>query len=61
MYGLRKGLKYIAYLMPFIPFSQYGIVILYKALFVRTWGTTKTIHGFTVKSSEVPTIKQAKR
>jgi cellulose synthase/poly-beta-1,6-N-acetylglucosamine synthase-like glycosyltransferase len=61
MYGLKKGLKYIAYLMPFIPFSQYGIVILYRALFVRTWGTTKTVHGFTVKSSEVPTIKQTRK
>ena len=61
MYGLKKGLKYIAYLMPFIPFSQYGIVILYKALFVKTWGTTKTVHGFTVKSREVPTIKQTQK
>jgi biofilm PGA synthesis N-glycosyltransferase PgaC len=61
MYGLKKGLKYITYLMPFIPFSQYGIVILYKALFVRTWGTTKTVHGFTVKSNEVPTIKQTQK
>ena len=61
MYGLKKGLKYTVYLIPFIPFSQYSMVILYKALFVKTWGTTKTVHGFTVRTSEVPTIKQKQK
>jgi cellulose synthase/poly-beta-1,6-N-acetylglucosamine synthase-like glycosyltransferase len=62
VHGLKKGLKYIAYLMLFIPFSQYGLVVLYKALFVKTWGTTKTVHGFMAKSSEeIPTIKQTQK
>jgi cellulose synthase/poly-beta-1,6-N-acetylglucosamine synthase-like glycosyltransferase len=57
IHGVRTGLKYAAYLLPFIPFSQYGGVILYKALFVKTWGTTKTVHGFMARTSEIPTIK----
>jgi biofilm PGA synthesis N-glycosyltransferase PgaC len=58
----RKGFKYAAYLLPFIVFSQYGTVVLYKALFVRTWSTTKTMHGFMRKEtiSQTPMIRQTK-
>jgi cellulose synthase/poly-beta-1,6-N-acetylglucosamine synthase-like glycosyltransferase len=54
VHGLRKGLKYIAFLVPFIAFSQYGAVVLFKALFVKTWGTTKTVHGFMAKNVKLP-------
>lgn len=47
--GLKDGLRQAVYLLPFIAFSQYGLVVCYKALFVRSWSTTKTIHGFTAK------------
>ena len=42
----RNFFRHVCYLLPFVVFSQYGLVILYKAFFVRTWGTTKTRHGF---------------
>jgi cellulose synthase/poly-beta-1,6-N-acetylglucosamine synthase-like glycosyltransferase len=47
--GLKDGLRQAVYLLPFLAFSQYGLVVCYKALFVRSWGTTKTVHGFTTK------------
>jgi poly-beta-1,6-N-acetyl-D-glucosamine synthase len=59
----RKGFKNAAYLLPFIVFSQYGLIVLYRALFVRTWATTKTIHGFMAESAPhdalPPTINQS--
>jgi hypothetical protein len=48
--------KHVGYLFPFIVFSQYGLVILYKAFFVRTWGTTKTRHGFMTETPLNETI-----
>jgi biofilm PGA synthesis N-glycosyltransferase PgaC len=61
VHGLRKGLKHAGYIIPFIPFSQYGLVVLYKALFIRTWGNTKTLHGFAARKSEMPALQQAQK
>ena len=52
----RNFFRHACYLLPFIVFSQYGLVILYKALFVRTWGTTKTQHGFMSETPSNETI-----
>jgi cellulose synthase/poly-beta-1,6-N-acetylglucosamine synthase-like glycosyltransferase len=41
----RQGFRYALYLIPYIAFSQYAVVVLFKAFFVRSWGTTKTKHG----------------
>lgn len=49
-YGL-KGLKYSAYLVVYNPFSLYVYITFLKALFVKSWGNTKTMHGF-VKHSD---------
>jgi cellulose synthase/poly-beta-1,6-N-acetylglucosamine synthase-like glycosyltransferase len=49
-YG-RKGLKYASYLLVYNPFSLYVFVIFLKGLFVKSWGNTKTMHGF-IKESE---------
>jgi len=57
VHGLRKGLRQSLLLLPFITFSQYGLVVLFKALLVRTWGTTKTVHGFMSATSDAPVIK----
>jgi cellulose synthase/poly-beta-1,6-N-acetylglucosamine synthase-like glycosyltransferase len=50
-YG-RKGLEYSAYLILYNPFSLYYFVTFFKALFVKSWENTKTIHGFT-KEAEI--------
>jgi biofilm PGA synthesis N-glycosyltransferase PgaC len=57
VHGIRKGLKQSLLLLPSIMFSQYGLVVLFKALLVRTWGTTKTVHGFMSATSDVPVIE----
>jgi cellulose synthase/poly-beta-1,6-N-acetylglucosamine synthase-like glycosyltransferase len=49
-YG-RKGLKYAPYLAFFNPFSLYICVTYVKAIFVKSWGDTKTAHGFITKST----------
>lgn len=56
VHGIKGGMRHVVYLLPFIAFSQYGLIVCYKALFVRTWGTTKTVHGFTQKVSTPLTI-----
>ncbi|HJT47091.1 MAG TPA: glycosyltransferase [Nitrososphaeraceae archaeon] len=57
----KKGIKYIAYIPLYIIFSQYSLVITLRGFFVKSWGATKTTHGFTVKedkkSLEVENIK----
>jgi cellulose synthase/poly-beta-1,6-N-acetylglucosamine synthase-like glycosyltransferase len=42
-----KGLQYIPYLPVYNVFSQYCFVTYIKAFFVKSWGSTKTEHGFT--------------
>lgn len=49
-YG-RQGLKYAPFLALFNPFSLYTFVTYMKALFVKSWGDTKTAHGFVTKGS----------
>jgi cellulose synthase/poly-beta-1,6-N-acetylglucosamine synthase-like glycosyltransferase len=44
-YGAR-GLKYAAYLPVYNIFSLYNISALIKGLFVKSWNSTKTVHGF---------------
>lgn len=48
-YG-RKGLKYASYLILYNVFSLYYFVTFFKALFVKSWENTKTIHGFTTET-----------
>jgi cellulose synthase/poly-beta-1,6-N-acetylglucosamine synthase-like glycosyltransferase len=50
-YG-RQGLKYAPFLVLFNPFSLYTFVTYMKALFVKSWGDTKTAHGFVTKGSD---------
>jgi poly-beta-1,6-N-acetyl-D-glucosamine synthase len=45
-YG-RKGLNYSLYLTIYIAFSLYFFVAYIKSFFVKSWGNTKTLHGFT--------------
>jgi biofilm PGA synthesis N-glycosyltransferase PgaC len=56
----RKGIRYAIYLVPYIVFSQYSLVVLFKAFFVKSWGTTKTTHGFTSEKSEINVLNQSK-
>jgi cellulose synthase/poly-beta-1,6-N-acetylglucosamine synthase-like glycosyltransferase len=60
VHGIAGGLRHAVYMLPFIAFSQYGLVVAYKALFVRTWGTTKTIHGFTRKATNDITVENSR-
>ncbi len=48
----RKGIKYLAYIPPYLIFSQYVLVITIRGFFVKSWGTTKTTHGFMVKKEK---------
>jgi cellulose synthase/poly-beta-1,6-N-acetylglucosamine synthase-like glycosyltransferase len=48
----RKGIKYVAYIPLYIIFSQYVLVITIRGFFVKSWGTTKTTHGFMVKEDK---------
>jgi cellulose synthase/poly-beta-1,6-N-acetylglucosamine synthase-like glycosyltransferase len=50
-YG-RQGLKYAPFLALFNPFSLYTFVTYMKALFVKSWGDTKTAHGFVTKGKD---------
>lgn len=50
-HGIR-GMKYIPYLPIYNVFSQYSFVTYVKAFFVRSWGNTKTEHGFTTDSKK---------
>jgi len=57
VHGLVKGLRQSLLLLPSLIFSQYGLVVLYKATFVRSWGTTKTVHGFMAATSDLPGVE----
>jgi hypothetical protein len=46
MYG-KKGVRYILYIPIYNIFSLYFFVTFIKAFRVKSWGTTKTMHGFT--------------
>jgi cellulose synthase/poly-beta-1,6-N-acetylglucosamine synthase-like glycosyltransferase len=45
-YG-KNGIKYAIYLPIFIPFILYVFVTFIRALGIKSWGNTKTTHGFT--------------
>jgi poly-beta-1,6-N-acetyl-D-glucosamine synthase len=47
-YGL-KALRETGYVALLIPFSFYWYVTLCRAFFVKSWASTKTTHGYTVK------------
>jgi poly-beta-1,6-N-acetyl-D-glucosamine synthase len=55
-YGAR-GLKYAAYLPVYNIFSLYNIPALLKGLFVKSWNSTKTVHGF-ISDSERQLIER---
>jgi len=55
-YG-KQGLKHALWLPLYIPFSTYWMVIAIKALFVKSWADTKTMHGFT-KAPELQKPRQ---
>jgi cellulose synthase/poly-beta-1,6-N-acetylglucosamine synthase-like glycosyltransferase len=48
-YG-RAGLRYALLLPIFIGFSNYWLAAAMKSFFVKSWGNTKTTHGFISKS-----------
>lgn len=53
----RQGFRYALYLIPYITFSQYAVVVLFKAFFVRSWSTTKTTHGFIAPKSDTTIVR----
>jgi cellulose synthase/poly-beta-1,6-N-acetylglucosamine synthase-like glycosyltransferase len=46
----RKGIVYAAFLPLQILFSHYSLAVTLKGFFVRSWGNTKTMHGFMAKN-----------
>lgn len=54
-----KGLKRAVYLPIYNAFSQYWFVSFTKAFFVKSWASTKTMHGFTEKTSQAKIEKQS--
>jgi cellulose synthase/poly-beta-1,6-N-acetylglucosamine synthase-like glycosyltransferase len=49
-YG-RSGFKHAAWLPVYLLFSNYYMIVALKALFVKSWADTKTVHGFTTKEN----------
>ena len=49
----------IVYIPLYLLFSQYLITIAFKSFFVKSWGNTKTIHGF-VKETDLQDIYSRK-
>lgn len=47
-YGIR-GLKHCIYLPIYNVFVLYVMVAFVRAFFVKSWGSTKTTHGFSKK------------
>ena len=46
-----NNLKHVLYSLFLTPFSTYWYVVLVKSFFVKSWATTKTIHGFRTVST----------
>ncbi len=57
----RNGIKYAAYLPLYIIFSQYSLVITIRGFFVKSWGNTKTVHGFVVVVGQTSRRNQKSR
>jgi cellulose synthase/poly-beta-1,6-N-acetylglucosamine synthase-like glycosyltransferase len=53
----RLGFRYAPYLIPYTIFSQYSIVVLFRAFFVRSWAVTKTSHGFVASTPEIAVLE----
>ena len=49
-YG-RSGFKYAAWLPIYLLFSNYYMIVAMKALRIKSWADTKTVHGFTTKEN----------
>jgi cellulose synthase/poly-beta-1,6-N-acetylglucosamine synthase-like glycosyltransferase len=59
-YG-SKGLRYAAYLPIYLLFSQYFSIVTVKGFFVKSWGNSKTTHGFTVETDMQEILSQVKQ
>ena len=53
-----KGLKYAGYVGMLSAFSQYWYVALMKSVFVKSWGNTKTTHGFISQNDIEQIVKE---
>jgi hypothetical protein len=51
-HGLQ-GIKYALYFPIYLVFSQYSLATHTRAIFIKSWGTTKTMHGFRQKTKKV--------
>ena len=47
------GIKYALYFPIYLVFSQYSLATHTRAIFIKSWGTTKTMHGFRQKTKKV--------
>lgn len=56
---IPRGMK-SCFLYPMLlsPFSTYWYVCIVKAFFVKSWGNTKTTHGYEVPALELPPIRE---
>jgi len=53
--GIRN-LKYVANLALVLPFSNYWYICLVRSFFVRSWASTKTVHGF-IREQDIEQIQ----
>lgn len=56
-YGLA-GLRHVAWLPLYMPFSVYYLVVSLRAFTVKSWASTKTAHGFTDVDDTPPVDEQ---
>jgi hypothetical protein len=56
-----KGLRIAAFLPIYLLFSQYFLVVTVKGFFVKSWGNTKTMHGFTVETDMQEILSEVKQ
>jgi cellulose synthase/poly-beta-1,6-N-acetylglucosamine synthase-like glycosyltransferase len=59
-YG-SKGLRNAAYLPIYLLFSQYSLIVTVKGFFVKSWGNTKTTHGFAVETDMQEILSEMKQ
>lgn len=51
----KSDIKTILKIPLYLVFSQYILVVSLKAIFVKSWGSTKTVHGF-IKDSDLQLV-----
>jgi cellulose synthase/poly-beta-1,6-N-acetylglucosamine synthase-like glycosyltransferase len=56
-----KGLRIAAFLPLYLLFSQYFLIVTVKGFFVKSWGNTKTMHGFTVETDMQEILSELKQ